>query len=119
MQLGGKPNLSPEGLTTRSHAEYVEGGTLREMIEEDLVAERIAIESYKEIVLYIGEQSEALRRVVSADDATEIEEHSRDHSRTVAPAHGSRAKASLPREDASPGRMRGRPELGLMAKRSG
>ncbi|WP_286875470.1 ferritin-like domain-containing protein, partial [Marinimicrobium sp. UBA4509] len=47
VQLGGKPNFSPEGLQTRSHAEFVEGDTLREMVVEDLVAERIAIDSYR------------------------------------------------------------------------
>src|SRR6476620_4304759 len=48
-QLQGEPNFNPEGLATRSHSEYVEGGSLLEMIREDLVAERIAIESYSEI----------------------------------------------------------------------
>src|SRR4030095_10844124 len=47
VQLGGEPNLNPEGLLTRSHAEYVEGETLVDMIKEDLVAERIAIDSYR------------------------------------------------------------------------
>src|ERR687891_1036137 len=51
-QLGGAPDFSPDGLTTRSHAEYVEGGSLEDMIKEDLIAERIAIDSYKEMVLY-------------------------------------------------------------------
>ena len=46
VQLGGEPNFTPEGLLTRSHAEYVEGETLVDMIKEDLVAERIAIDSY-------------------------------------------------------------------------
>ena len=55
MQLGGKPNFSPEGLLTRSHAEYVEGEDLKGMIKEDLVAERIAIESYTEVIRYIGD----------------------------------------------------------------
>jgi bacterioferritin len=77
VQLGGEPNFSPEGLTTRSHAEYVEGGTLREMIEENLVAERIAIESYKEIVLYIGEKDPTTRRLFEEILATE-EEHADD-----------------------------------------
>src|SRR6476646_8732040 len=53
-QLGGEPNFSPEGLLTRSHSEYVEGTTLIDMIKEDLVAERIAIESYSEIIRYLG-----------------------------------------------------------------
>src|ERR1039457_6431000 len=49
VQLNGEPNFSPEGLLTRSHSEYVEGKTLLDMIREDLIAERIAIESYSEI----------------------------------------------------------------------
>src|SRR3982750_2613697 len=54
-QLGGAPDFSPEGLATRSHAEYVEGGSLEEMIREDLVAERIAIDSHREMINYLGE----------------------------------------------------------------
>src|ERR1700732_5194246 len=54
IQLNGAPNFSPEGLLMRSHSEYVEGHTLVEMIQEDLVAERIAIESYGEIIRYVG-----------------------------------------------------------------
>ena len=55
VQLGGEPNFNPEGLLTRSHAEYVEGDTLTDMIKEDLVAERIAIDSYRDIIVYLGE----------------------------------------------------------------
>src|SRR5215212_8676682 len=54
-QLGGAPDFSPEGLASRSHAEYVEGDTLEEMIKEDLIAERIAIDSYREMIHYCGE----------------------------------------------------------------
>lgn len=54
VQLNGEPNFSPEGLLTRSHAEYVEGNSLVEMIKEDLIAERIAIESYREMIAYLG-----------------------------------------------------------------
>ena len=54
--LGGEPNFSPEGLSTGSHAEYVEGGSLQEMIKEDLVAERIAIDSYGEMIRYLGDK---------------------------------------------------------------
>src|SRR5260370_41893038 len=50
VQLGGEPNFNPEGLLMRSHAEYQEGTTLIDMIKEDLVAERIAIDSYREII---------------------------------------------------------------------
>ena len=77
VQLGGEPNFSPEGLTSRSHAEYVEGSSLRQMIEEDLVAERIAIESYKEMALYIGENDPTTRRMLEEILAVE-EEHAED-----------------------------------------
>ena len=54
VQLQGEPDFNPEGLLTRSHAEYVEGTTLIDMIKEDLVAERIAIDSYREMITYFG-----------------------------------------------------------------
>lgn len=77
IQLGGAPDFSPEGLTTRSHAEYVEGDGLREMIEEDLVAERIAIESYREMILYIGDKDSTTRKMLEEILASE-EEHADD-----------------------------------------
>jgi DNA-binding ferritin-like protein len=61
MQLDGEPNFSPEGMLTRSHSEYVEGATLLEMIREDLISERIAIESYAEIVRYLGDNDPTSR----------------------------------------------------------
>jgi bacterioferritin len=76
-QLGGAPDFSPNGLTTRSHAEYVEGDTLEDMIREDLVAERIAIDSYKEIILYLGDKDPTTRRLMEDILATE-EEHADD-----------------------------------------
>lgn len=76
-QLGGKPNFNPEGLTTRSHAEYVEGDSLVEMIEENLVAERIAIDSYREAVQYIGDDDPTSRRVLE-DILAQEEEHAED-----------------------------------------
>src|SRR5258705_3160438 len=57
VQLGGAPNLNPDGLLMRSHSEYVEGQTLLDMIKEDLVAERIAIDSYTEMIHYVGENA--------------------------------------------------------------
>lgn len=77
VQLGGKPNFSPEGLLTRSHAEFVEGDTLRDMVVEDLVAERIAIDSYREIARYLGDQDPTSRRVIEEILAQE-EEHADD-----------------------------------------
>jgi len=76
-QLDGAPDFSPEGLATRSHAEYVEGDSLEDMITEDLVAERIAIDSYKEMVLYLGEKDPTSRRLMEEILAKE-EEHADD-----------------------------------------
>jgi bacterioferritin len=61
-QLGGEPNLDPANLTTRSHSEYVEGDGLLEMIREDLVAERIVIDSYSEMIRYLGDDDPTTRR---------------------------------------------------------
>jgi bacterioferritin len=76
-QLGGAPDFSPEGLATRSHAEYVEGETLEEMIKEDLVAERIAIDSYREMIAYFGDADPTSRRLLEEILAKE-EEHADD-----------------------------------------
>lgn len=76
-QLGGAPDFSPDGLSTRSHAEYVEGDTLEDMIKEDLVAERIAIDSYKEIILYLSDKDPTTRRLMEEILAKE-EEHADD-----------------------------------------
>jgi len=76
-QLGGAPDFSPEGLATRSHAEYVEGDTLEEMIKEDLIAERIAIDSYREMIAYLAEADSTSRRMLEEILAKE-EEHADD-----------------------------------------
>ena len=77
VQLGGEPNFDPEGLTSRSHAEYVEGKNLIDMIREDLVAERIAIESYSEMIRYFGDKDPTSRRMLEGILAVE-EEHAED-----------------------------------------
>ncbi len=77
VQLGGAPNFSPDGLTSRSHAEYVEGENLIEMIKEDLIAERIAIDSYREMIEYLGTDDPTTRRMLEEILATE-EEHADD-----------------------------------------
>ena len=77
VQLGGEPNFNPEGLAARSHAEYVEGDSLVDMIKEDLVAERIAIESYSEMARYFGEKDPTTRRMVESILAME-EQHAED-----------------------------------------
>ena len=76
-QLGGEPDFSPEGLATRSHAEYVEGDSLTDMIKEDLVAERIAIDSYRETITYLGNNDPTTRRMLEGILAME-EEHADD-----------------------------------------
>ena len=76
-QLGGEPNFNPDGLVTRSHAEYIEGGSLVDMIRENLVAERIAIESYGEMVRYFGDKDPTTRRLMEGILAVE-EEHADD-----------------------------------------
>lgn len=76
-QLGGEPNFNPEGLATRSHSQYVEGASLVDMIKEDLVAERIAIESYSEIVRFLGERDVTTRRMMEEILENE-EEHAND-----------------------------------------
>ena len=85
-QLDGEPDLNPEGLLTRSHSEYVEGDGLVDMIREDLVAERIAIDSYAEIIRYLGEDDPTTRRLLEGILATE-EEHA-DDLRTLIRALG-------------------------------
>jgi bacterioferritin len=77
VQLGGSPNFNPEGLLSRSHSEYVEGQTLLDMIKEDLVAERVAIDSYTEMIRYIGDNDITTRRILEGILAVE-EEHADD-----------------------------------------
>jgi bacterioferritin len=77
VQLGGAPNFNPEGLLSRSYAEYVEGETLLDMIKEDLVAERIAIDSYREFIEYLGNDDPTTRRMMEGILAME-EEHADD-----------------------------------------
>jgi bacterioferritin len=77
VQLRGEPNFSPDGLSTRSHAEYVEGEDLVDMIREDLVAERIAIDSYGDMIRYIGDKDITTRRMLEGILAME-EEHADD-----------------------------------------
>jgi bacterioferritin len=77
IQLQGKPNMNPEGLTSRSHSEYKEAGTLVDMIKENLIAERIAIESYADMARYFGEKDPTTRRMIEGILANE-EEHAED-----------------------------------------
>ena len=77
VQLKGEPNFNPDGLLTRSHAEYQEGSSLIDMIKEDLVAERIAIDSYREMITYFGNDDPTSRRMMEGILAME-EEHADD-----------------------------------------
>ncbi|MBS1189750.1 MAG: Bacterioferritin [Rhodocyclaceae bacterium] len=81
-QLGGDPDFSPHGLAERSHAEYVAGDTIVEMIKEDLVAERVAIESYREMAQYLGNADSTTRRLFEEILAVE-EEHADDLLRLI------------------------------------
>ena len=71
VQLGGEPDFSPDSLTGRSHAEYIEADTLVKMIKEDLIAERIAIDSYREMIQYLGDQDPTTRRMLESILAVE------------------------------------------------
>jgi bacterioferritin len=79
VELRGEPNFSPDGLSDRSHAEYVESDSLKGMIKENLVAERIAIESYREMIAYLGDQDPTTQRMLKEILASE-EEHADDLS---------------------------------------
>jgi bacterioferritin len=76
VELGGAPNLSPDGMLTRSHSEYVEADTLLEMVRENLVAERVAIESYMEMIRYLGDDDPTTRRLL--EDILGVEEEHAD-----------------------------------------
>lgn len=78
-ELGGEPNFSPDGLSSRSHAQYMPGDSLVSMIKEDLIAERIAIESYREFINYLGNDDPTTQRMIKEILAME-EEHADDMS---------------------------------------
>ena len=86
VQLGGEPDFSPHGLAARSHAEYVPGDTVFDMIREDLVAERIAIDSYRGFLQYLGDKDPTTRRLLEsilaveeqhADELADLVQHGR------------------------------------------
>ena len=83
VQLQGSPNFNPEGLLTRSHAEYIEGESLVDMIKEYLVAERIAIDSYTEMARYFGDNDPTTRRLMESILAME-EKHADDLANLLA-----------------------------------
>jgi bacterioferritin len=77
VQLGGEPDFNPEGILERAHSEYTEGSSLLGTVREDLVAERIAIESYTEMIRYLGDDDPTTRRLIEEILAKE-EEHAED-----------------------------------------
>jgi bacterioferritin len=79
VQLGGEPDLDPDTLTRRAHAEYKPGTDLRDMVKENLVAERIAIDSYREMINYVGDRDTTTKRILEHVLAQE-EEHADDMS---------------------------------------
>lgn len=87
VQLNGEPNFNPEGLSSRSHSEYQEGANLIEMIREDLVAERIAVQSYAEIARWLGESDPTTRRLIE-DILKMEEEHADDLANMLTKAAG-------------------------------
>jgi bacterioferritin len=87
VQLGGEPDLNPDTLTSRSHAEYVEGTSLVDMLKEDLVAERIAIESYREIAQWLHGKDTTTQRMLEEILAVE-EEHADDINSLLAGMKG-------------------------------
>src|SRR5436190_24047094 len=89
-QLGGVPNMNPADLATRSHSEYKEGNDIEEMMQEDLVAERIAVETYSEIIRWLGNDDPTTRRMM--EDILSVEEkHADDLANLLAGIVGSNA----------------------------
>lgn len=113
IQLNGEPNLNPDGLMMRSHSEYVEGTTLEEMIREDLIAERIAIESYTEMIRFFGEKDPTSRRLMEEILANE-EEHAEDMRTLIQRLPGSQqpGSASSPGEERSNDAEKTKPSRG-------
>lgn len=92
-QLGGKPDFNPEGLATRSASQYVEGENLVDMIRENLVAERIAVEHYRELIRYFGDNDPTTRVMLEQILGNE-EEHANDMHDLLVAHEG---KPSLPK----------------------
>ncbi|HRF11460.1 MAG: Bacterioferritin [Candidatus Accumulibacter phosphatis] len=96
VELGGEPNFSPDGLAARSHAEYVEGNSLASMIMENLIAERIAIESYREAIFRLGDQDPTTRRVLEEILARE-DQHAENLASLIEIMKDCRGAVSTPR----------------------
>ena len=92
-QLGGKPNLNPEGLATRSASQYAEGEDLVDMIRENLIAERIAVDHYRELIRFFNNDDPATRVMLEGILVTE-EEHANDMQDLLAAHQGVAAKSA-------------------------
>jgi len=101
VQLGGEPNFDPGTLTSRSHAEYAVGNSLEDMVTEDLVAERIAIESYREMITYMDTRDSTTRRMLEGILAKE-EEHAEDLASMLEDVHQLLGSPSVPVRDGEP-----------------
>lgn len=106
VQLGGEPNFDPSTLTARSHSEYAIGNSLEDMVTEDLVAERVAIESYREMITYMDTRDSTTRRMLEGILAKE-EEHAEDLASMLEDVHQLLGTAAAPNQDDS---ARSRPE---------
>jgi len=95
-QLDGTPNFAPDGLSSRSHSEFVVPDDLAAMIEENLVAERIAIDSYREIINYVGDRDTTTRRMLEGILASE-EEHAED-MKTLMENFGDKGEPARPKK---------------------
>jgi bacterioferritin len=84
-QLGGEPNLNPEGLLTRSASQYSQGGSLVDMIKENLIAERIAVDHYRELIRYFGDNDPGTRNML--EDILRVEEEHADDMHDLLVAH--------------------------------
>ncbi len=82
-QLGGEPDLNPAGLAAKSHTEYVEGDSLVDMVTEDLVAERIVVDIYREAIRFLGDNDPTTRRIIE-DILADEEEHASDLAKILA-----------------------------------
>lgn len=108
-QLDGAPNFNPDGLSSRAHADYAEGADLVDMIKEDLIAERIAIDTYRAIIEYIGTDDPTTRRIMEEVLAQE-EEHAEDMATLLAqlgqigePARPAPTQGTQPTPNPGPG----------------
>lgn len=100
VQLGGEPNFDPSTLTARSHAEYAAGTSLEDMVTEDLVAERVAIESYREMITYMDTRDSTTRRMLEGILAKE-EEHAEDLASMLEDVHQLLGAPTVPTHDGS------------------